>query len=42
VSIPGAFTSAVLTVGLVATLGLGIVPTPVLDLADKAATFLRG
>jgi NADH-quinone oxidoreductase subunit N len=42
VSIPGAFTSAVLTVGVAATLFLGIAPTQVLDLADKASTFLRG
>lgn len=41
VSIPGALTSAVLAVGVLATLVLGVVPTPVLDLADKAAEFLR-
>ncbi len=42
ISIPGAFTSAVLTVGVAATLWLGVWPTQVLDLADKAAQFLRG
>jgi NADH-quinone oxidoreductase subunit N len=42
VSIPGVFTSAVLTVGLLGTLVLGLAPTPLLDLADKAAVFLRG
>jgi NADH-quinone oxidoreductase subunit N len=41
VSIPGALTSAALAVGVVATLVLGVAPTPVLDLANKAAEFLR-
>ncbi len=41
VSIPGAMTSAALAVGVIATLVLGIVPTPVLDLANNAAEFLR-
>ncbi len=41
VSIPGALTSAALAVGGLATLILGVVPSPVLDLATKAAQFLR-
>jgi len=41
VSIPGALTSAALAVGVLATLVLGVAPTPVLDLANKAAEFLR-
>ncbi len=42
VSIPGAFTSAVLGIGVVVTLWLGVWPTEVLDLANRAAQFLRG
>jgi NADH-quinone oxidoreductase subunit N len=41
VSIPGAFTSAALMVGVLATFVLGVFPAPVLDLADKAAQFVR-
>ncbi|GAA1736467.1 NADH-quinone oxidoreductase subunit NuoN [Luedemannella helvata] len=41
VSIPGALTSAALMVGVLATLVLGVYPTPVLDLASKAAEFIR-
>lgn len=41
VSIPGALTSAALVIGVLATLVLGVVPTPVLDLANKAAEFIR-
>jgi NADH-quinone oxidoreductase subunit N len=41
VSIPGALTSAALAVGVLATLVLGVAPTPVLDLANRAAEFLR-
>jgi NADH-quinone oxidoreductase subunit N len=41
VSIPGAFTSAALMVGVLGTLLLGVFPSPVLDLANKAADFLR-
>lgn len=41
VSIPGALTSAALAVGVLATLVLGVAPAPVLDLANKAAEFLR-
>jgi NADH-quinone oxidoreductase subunit N len=41
VSIPGALTSAVLGIGTVATLALGVLPGPLLDLADKASVFIR-
>ncbi len=41
VAIPGAFTSAALMVGVLATLLLGVFPSPVLDLADRAAEFIR-
>jgi NADH-quinone oxidoreductase subunit N len=41
VSLPGALTSAVLGIGTVATLALGVLPGPLLDLADKASTFVR-
>jgi NADH-quinone oxidoreductase subunit N len=41
VSIPGAFTSAALMVGVLATLLLGVFPSPVLDLANRAAEFIR-
>jgi NADH-quinone oxidoreductase subunit N len=41
VAIPGAFTSAAVMVGVLATLVLGVLPTPILDLADSAASFLR-
>ena len=41
VSVPGAFTSASLMVGVLATLILGVIPQPVLDLADRAASFIR-
>ena len=41
VSIPGAFTSAALMVGVLATFVLGVFPSPVLDLAGKAAEFIR-
>ncbi len=41
VSIPGALTSATLMIGVLATLVLGVFPTPVLDLAGKAAEFIR-
>ena len=39
--VPGAFTSAALAVGVVAIVGLGVVPGPLLDLAHDAALFLR-
>lgn len=41
VSVPGALTSAALTVGVLATLVLGVYPSPVLDLANKAADFIK-
>jgi NADH-quinone oxidoreductase subunit N len=41
VAIPGAFTSAAVMLGVLATLLLGVVPGPVLDLATKASVFLR-
>src|SRR5690606_9503088 len=41
VAVPGALTSAALMVGVLATLVLGVFPTPVLDLADTAAQFIR-
>ncbi|GAB1644605.1 NADH-quinone oxidoreductase subunit NuoN [Krasilnikovia sp. MM14-A1259] len=41
VSIPGFLTSAALTIGVIATLALGVIPAPLLDLSDKAADFVR-
>ncbi len=41
VSIPGVFTSAALTIGVLATIWLGVFPTPVIHLATQAAQFLR-
>jgi NADH-quinone oxidoreductase subunit N len=41
VSIPGALTSAALTIGVLATFVLGVWPTKVIDLANSAAQFLR-
>ncbi|HZN20114.1 MAG TPA: NADH-quinone oxidoreductase subunit NuoN [Micromonosporaceae bacterium] len=41
VSIPGALTAASLTVGVAATLLLGLAPQPMLDLTDRAAEFVR-
>jgi NADH-quinone oxidoreductase subunit N len=41
VSIPGALTSAALVIGVVATLALGVVPAPLIDLANNAAQFVR-
>jgi len=40
VIVPGAFTSAALTLGVVATLALGIAPQPILELANNAARFV--
>jgi NADH-quinone oxidoreductase subunit N len=40
VSIPGATATIALTVGVVATIALGIFPQPVVDLATKAATLV--
>jgi NADH-quinone oxidoreductase subunit N len=41
VSIPGALTSAALAIGVLATLALGIVPAPLIDLTNEAAQFVR-
>jgi NADH-quinone oxidoreductase subunit N len=41
VVIPGFYTAAALTVGVLATLLLGVFPQPVLDLATSAAEFVR-
>ena len=41
VSVPGGYTAAALTVGVLATLLLGVVPSQVLELANKAAEFVR-
>jgi NADH-quinone oxidoreductase subunit N len=41
VAIPGAYTSAALMVGVLATLILGVYPAPLLDLANDAALFVR-
>ncbi|HEY8474971.1 MAG TPA: NADH-quinone oxidoreductase subunit NuoN [Natronosporangium sp.] len=38
---PGAFTGVALAVGAIATIALGVVPGPLLDLAHDAALFLR-
>jgi len=41
VSIPGFLTSAALAIGGLATLLLGVVPQPLLELSDRAAEFIR-
>ena len=41
VSVPGALTSAALVIGVFATLALGVVPGPLLDLTNDAAQFVR-
>ncbi|AWB93509.1 NADH-quinone oxidoreductase subunit NuoN [Aeromicrobium chenweiae] len=41
VAVPSALTSAVIIVATVATVGLGIIPGPVLDLAQHAGAFVR-
>jgi NADH-quinone oxidoreductase subunit N len=41
VSIPGAFTSMALMLGVLATVLLGVAPDPLLDLTNSAAEFLR-
>jgi NADH-quinone oxidoreductase subunit N len=41
VAIPGALTSAALTIGVLATLALGVVPQPLLHLTDHASLFVR-
>ena len=41
VSLPGALTSAALFIGVFATLALGVVPAPLIDLSNEAAQFVR-
>jgi len=41
VAVPSILTTAVIAVALAATLVLGIVPGPVLDLAGTAGAFIR-
>ncbi|MFI5894264.1 NADH-quinone oxidoreductase subunit NuoN [Actinoplanes sp. NPDC051513] len=41
VSIPGFLTSAALAIGVIATLALGVVPAPLIDLTRDAAQFVR-
>jgi NADH-quinone oxidoreductase subunit N len=41
VSIPGFLTSAALAIGVIATLALGVVPAPLIDLTQDAANFVR-
>jgi NADH-quinone oxidoreductase subunit N len=41
VSLPGALTAAAVTIGTAATLLLGVVPQPLLDMTDTAANFVR-
>lgn len=41
VSIPGVLTSAALAIGVLVTLALGVLPTPLLDVTNRAAEFIR-
>jgi len=41
VAVPGVLTSASLVLGLAVTVVLGVFPQPVLDLASRAALFVR-
>jgi len=41
VAVPSALTAVTIAIGLAVTVLLGVVPQPVLDLADKAALFIR-
>ncbi|MBQ1051537.1 NADH-quinone oxidoreductase subunit NuoN [Micromonospora sp. C51] len=41
VAVPGGLTSAALVIGVLATLVLGVAPSPLLDLASSAADFVR-
>lgn len=41
VSVPGFLTAAALAIGVIATLALGVVPAPLLDLTTDAASFVR-
>ncbi|WP_431473071.1 hypothetical protein [Ornithinimicrobium sp. W1665] len=38
---PSLLTTTAIVTGLVVTLGLGVMPSPLLDLAQSTATFLR-
>jgi NADH-quinone oxidoreductase subunit N len=41
ISIPSGFTSAVIWIAAIATLILGVFPTPILDAISSLATFIR-
>ncbi len=41
ITLPGGLTAAALMIGVLATLLLGVVPAPLLDIADAAAEFVR-
>jgi NADH-quinone oxidoreductase subunit N len=41
VSVPGALTSAALAIGVLATLALGVIPAPLINLTNEAAQFVR-
>ncbi len=41
VSIPGAMTAAAVTIGVAATLLLGVVPQPLIDITESAVPFYR-
>jgi len=41
VAVPSAYTAVTIALGLAVTVVLGILPQPLLDLADKAAVFIR-
>jgi NADH-quinone oxidoreductase subunit N len=41
VTVPGALTACALAIGVLATLALGVAPTPLLDLSSSAAEFVR-
>jgi NADH-quinone oxidoreductase subunit N len=41
VAVPSFFTTIAVAVAVGVTIALGVIPGPVLDLADEAATFLR-
>ncbi|MHB1615151.1 MAG: NADH-quinone oxidoreductase subunit NuoN, partial [Actinomycetes bacterium] len=41
VVIPSAFTSVAVAIGVAVTVVLGVVPAPILDLANRASLFVR-
>ena len=41
VAVPSVLTPAAVTAGVVVTIVLGVMPQPLLDLADRASVFLR-